>query len=249
MRYVQAACSYAAKLGYLRVSPFHVRGFSTYARGEPARGRKHASREEVRTVLDHMKEQAQANGWKGWKAKRLYALTATLAYTGARATEAYFLQTQDVDLQEGIIWIISRREHRTKTAASAQPLPIAPPLGLILEEWLRHRMSVPVGFKIDDPDCPWTFPTTRRLAHAPWCEGYPGTKPRDRMKAVAAQVGVIGFGPLVLRHSMATHLMTSWGGSPGLVKRVLRHTSEQMQRYYVHDDLPGLKEAFKNVEY
>ena len=69
------------------------------------------------------------------------------------------------------------------------------------------------------------------------------------MKAVAAQVGVIGFGPLVLRHSMATHLMTAWGGSAGLVKRVLRHTTEQTQKWYVHDDLPGLKEAFKNVEF
>ena len=159
------------------------------------------------------------------------------------------MQTPDVDLDEGIIWIVSRREHRTKTAAAEQPLPIAPLLAPYFEEWLRHRMSVPPNFKIDDLECPWVFPTTRRLGHGPWCEGYPGTKPRDRMKAVAAQVGVIGFGPLVLRHSMATHLMTSWGGSPGLVKRVLRHTSEQMQQYYVHDDLPGLKEAFKNVEY
>ena len=69
------------------------------------------------------------------------------------------------------------------------------------------------------------------------------------MKAVAAQVGVIGFGPLVLRHSMATHLITSWGGSAGLVKRILRHTTEQTQQWYVHSDLPGLKEAVKNVEF
>ena len=48
---------------------------------------------------------------------------------------------------------------------------------------------------------------------------------------------------------MATHLMTSWGGSAGLVKRVLRHTTEQTQEWYVHDDIPGLKEAFKNVEF
>jgi integrase len=246
---VRVACNYAEKRGYLRLSPFHVLPLSAYARKEPARGRKHASIEEVGTVLGHMKEQAQADGWRGWKSKRLYALTATLAYTGGRAGEIYWLKTEDIDLDEGVIWIVSRREHRTKTAASARPLPIAPRLGPILEEWLRYRMSVPPGFKIDSPDCPWMFPTIRRHANAPWCEGSPGSKPRDRMKAVAAQVGVLGFGPLVLRHSMATHLMTSWGGSPGLVKRVLRHTSEQMQSFYVHDDLPGLKEAFKNVEY
>ena len=74
----------------LRISPFRVRGLSTYARRAPARGRKHASREEIRKVLDHMREQAQWDGWRGWKAKRLYALTATLAYTGMRAGEACF---------------------------------------------------------------------------------------------------------------------------------------------------------------
>ena len=124
LRYVQAACSYAEKMGYLRISPFRVRGLSTYARREPPRGRKHASREEIRRVLDHMREQAQADGWKGWKAKRLYALTATLAYTGMRAGEAIWLQAADVDIAEGIIWVVSRPEHRTKTDAAAQPLPM-----------------------------------------------------------------------------------------------------------------------------
>lgn len=250
LRYVQSACSYAEKMQYIRVSPFHVRGLSTYAKRAPARGRKHASREEIRTVLAHMREQGKADGWKGWKSKRLFALTATLAYTGMRAGEAIWLQVCDVDLEGGIIWVVSRSEHKTKTGAAAQPLPMAPALISILTEYLPHRMSVPPGFKIDSPDCPWMFPTSRRHGHTPWSSGGPGTKPRDRMKAVAAQVGVIGFGPLVLRHSMATHLMTSWGGSAGLVKRVLRHTTEHTaQAWYVHDDLPGLKEAFKNVEF
>jgi integrase len=248
--YVQAACSYAEKCGYVRVSPFKIRGISTFAKRAPARGRKHASREEIRKVLDHMHEQAQADGWKGWKAKRLYALTSLLAYTGMRAGEAIWCQAGDIDLAEGIVWIVSRREHKTKTEKSAQPLPLAPPVIKILEAWMPHRMAVPPGFKIDSPDCPWLFPTSRRHRKSPWCSGGPGTKPRDRMKAVAAQVGVIGFGPMVLRHSMGTHLMTSWGGSAGLVKRVLRHTTEHTgQAWYVHSDLPGLKEACKNWEF
>jgi integrase len=252
LRYVQAACSYAEKRRYLHASPFRIRGLSTYARRSPARGRKHATREEVRKVLDHMREQAKADGWKGWKAKRLFALTATLAYTGMRAGEAIWLQVADVDLQEGVIWVVSRKEHKTKTDAvgTATPLPLAPPLIPILEEWLPHRMSAPPSFKIDSATCPWLFPTSRRHANAPWHQGGPGTKPRDRMKAVAAQVGVLNLTPLVLRHSMATHLMTAWGGSAGLVKRVLRHTTEHTaQAWYVHSDLPGLKEAFRNVEY
>lgn len=250
LRYLQAACSFAEKSGYVRVSPFRIRGVSTYAKRAPARGRKHASREEIRKVLEHMREQAQADGWKGWKAKRLYAMTCLFAYTGCRAGEGSWAQVDDINLAEGIFWVVSRSEHRTKTAASAQPLPLAPPLIECLAGWLPHRMAAPPEFRIQDPDCPWLFPTTRRHGNAPWCEGSPGTKPRDRMKAVAAEVGVIGLTPLVLRHSMATHLMTSWGGSPGLVKRVLRHTTEHTaQAWYVHSDLPGLKEACKTWEF
>jgi integrase len=250
LRYVQAACGYAERSMYVRVSPFRIRGLSTFVRKSQPHARKHASREEIRKVLDHMREQAAVDGWKGWKAKRLYALTATLAYTGMRAGEAIWLKAADVDLAGGIIWIRSSGEHRTKTIAAEQPIPIPPPLGPILTEWLRHRMSRPPQFKIDSESCPWMWPTTRRLERAPWNEGGPGSKPRNRMKAVAGQVGVFGFGPLVLRHSMATHLMTSWGGSAGLVKRILRHTTEHTaQAWYVHDDLPGLKEAVKNVEF
>ena len=248
--YVQALCNYAAKSGFIRVSPFHIRPISSFVRQVPARGKKHASFEEIKAVLDLMREQAKVDGWLGWKAKRLYALTATLAYTGMRDGEAKFLQVADIDLKEGIIWIVSRIEHKTKTHASAAPIAMPPKLIPILEEWLRHRMSRPPGFAIDSEDCPWVFPTLRRHARAPWTSGGPGTCPRDRMRAVAAQAGVDGFGPLMLRHSMATHLIGRWGASAGIVMRILRHTTPRTaQVWYTHDDIPNLKAAVANVEF
>lgn len=247
--YLQAACGYAEKSGYLRISPFRIRAISTYVRQTPARGKKHASRDEIKRVLGLMRDQAASEGWYGWKKKRLYALTATLAYTGMRAGEALYLQIADVDLVEGVLWITSRTEHRTKTEASAAPIPMPPALIPIMTDWLKHRMSRPPGFKIDSEECPWVFPTMRRHARTPWVSGGPGCKPRDQMKAVAAEAGVLGFGPLILRHSMATHLL-HWGAGAGIVQRILRHTTEQTaKRWYTHDDLPNLRAAVANVEF
>jgi integrase len=247
--YVQAACNYAERSGFLRISPFRIRPISSFVRQTPARGKKHASREEISTVLELMRQRAQADGWAGWKAKRLYAMTATLAYTGMRAGECIFLQVCDISIEHGVILIVSRAAHKTKTIAAAAPIPMPPKLIPIIEEWLKHRMSRPPGYDIDSEDCPWVFPTMRRFVRAPWMYGGPGSCPRDRMRAVAAEAGVIGFGPLMLRHSMATHLL-HWGAGAGIVKRILRHTTERTaQTWYTHDDIPNLKAAVANVEF
>jgi integrase len=250
LRYVQAACSFAEKMGYVRISPFKIRSIGSLVRATPARGKKHASRDEIRRVLDLMREQAEVDGWRGWRAKRVYALTSTLAYTGIRAGEAYFLQVCDVDLERGVLWIVSRACHRTKTVAAAAPIPMPPPLIPILADWLKYyRMMRPPGCCAFDEACPWVFPNLRRSAKAPWAEGSMGTKPRERMQTVGAQAGVVGFGPLMLRHSFATHLL-HWGAGSGIVKRILRHTSERTaQQWYTHDDLPNLKAAVANVEF
>jgi integrase len=248
LRHVSAICAYAEKMGYIRISPFRIRGIGTFARAVPSRRKKHASREEIRRVLEHMAERAKADGWLGWKAKRLHSMTAFLAYTGARAGEIYYLQTTDVDLDKGIIWIVSRAEHRTKTIGSAAPIPMAPDLIPIAREWFRHRMSVPPGFKIDAADCPWVFPTIRRHRRAPWTQGGPGYKPRDQIQAVAAEAGVLGFTPLMLRHSLATHLL-HWGASAGTIQRILRHTNTRTQEAYLHSDIPDLQAAVANVRF
>ncbi len=248
LRYVSAACSYAESQGFLRVSPFKIRSLASWKRPTPARGKKHASRAEIRVVLDYMKEKSLADGWIGWKAKRTYALTAVLAYTGVRAGEAEWLQVGDIDLDRGVIAIVSRAEHRLKTAGSEAHVIIPPALLPILREWLEHRMSAPPGFKLDDPNCPWLFPTTRRHKRAPWHTGGPSDRPASRIRVVAAQAGVPNFTPLTLRHSMATHLL-HFGAGKGMIQKILRHSSVNTQSWYLHDDLDDMRAAVSNVEF
>jgi integrase len=194
-----------------------------------------------------MKDEAAADGWAGWKAKRLYALTAVLAYTGARAGEIIWLQTGDVDLEQGVIAIESRKAHRLKTAASANIVGIPPQLKEILVEWLKHRMDRPPGFKIHDENCPWLFPTLRRDAKAPWTSGGPGARPCARMKAVAAQVAVYCT-PQSLRHSVAT-AMEFWGFGRAEIQRQLRHSNAATQSFYRHQDLDNVKAISDRIQY
>jgi integrase len=255
LRYVAAICAYAERTGRLRMSPFRVRPVGSWARRTPAKGKKFHSREEVAKVLAHMAEQAHGDGWRGWKAKRLLALAKFLVSTGVRAGEAYHAQVGDIDLERGIFWIRSRKEYRCKTAQSAQPVPLSDWLingtegSPGLREWLeRYRMMAPPGFKLDDPECPWVFPTVRRHKRAPWIHGGPGCNPRARLVVVASQVGVLGFTPLSLRHTFATALI-HWGARRGTVQRILRHTDDRTTDWYLHSDLASLREAVKDVQY
>jgi integrase len=247
LRSIQAACTFAEKACYVRISPFRIRGIATWVRATPARGKKHHSRAELKAVLALMREQKDTlTGWAQWRARRLYALTALLIYTAMRAGEAYHLQMTDLDLERGVIWIRPHADHRLKTAASEAPIPIAPALRPILEEWVLHRLDAPDELQVD-LKCPWLFPNAYR--NSPWTSGSAGCKPRDRMVAVGSQAGVLGFTPLSLRHSAITHMKMAFGLGEGFVKRVARHTNLDTQAYYTHDDLDDLRDGIGKVEY
>jgi integrase len=246
LRAIRVYCNLAVKQGWLKISPFDVRPMAAWVRPGPRRSKKHHSRAEIKHVLDEMARQAREfTGWDGWHAKRLYFLTSLLAHTGLRAGEAYHLHVEDLDLDHAFLSVVSRAENRLKTYASAAVIPLAPPMIPIAREWLKHRMSVPPGFP-HDPECVWLVPTADR--RHPWTSGYPGSKPRDRMAIVGRQCGIDGFNPLSLRHSFATHLMGA-GCGPSQLRRILRHSNNDTQEYYLHDDLDDLRDAVSGIEF
>jgi integrase len=247
LRYLQALCGYAQKSGYLHRSPFAIRGLSAWVRPAKPQAKKHCSREEIAKVLEHMRTKAAAGGWAGWNDKRTYAMTAGLAMTGARAGEIIWLQAQDVDLEQGLIRIVSRQSHRLKTVDSENVIGIPRQLKEIWTEWMRHRLSRPPGFKVQDPNCVWMFPTAKCLADAPWWSGGPGQRPCARIKAVAAEVGVY-MTPLSLRHSLATHLL-HWGAGKAAIQRQLRHSNTATQSFYTHCDYDNIRELANRIQY
>jgi integrase len=241
---VRSACSYAKSQGYARSSPFDFRKCRSWLRvGQPI-GKKHHSQADILRVLNLLASEIEGStGWARWRARRLYALVATVAYTGLRRDEALRLHADDVDFGVRMILLVER-SRRMKTESSAQPVPMPAALIPILENWLAYRMDVPEGRLQSPSDCPFLFPgVTRKNA---WTGGPPGHRPIDQVKAAGERAGVQGFTFLSLRHSYATHA-ESWGLSPAMIQRVLRHTTMKTQNHYRHADVDNMRAAVDGI--
>jgi integrase len=229
LRSLSSAVQIGVASGYFRSSPiaFTIELPEPADDGEPKI--RHHSIGEVTSVL----ELARAEALNGtWRAQRRYALVSTYAYSALRKQEALRLQRADVELDKPVLRIRARK--RLKTRASAQAVPIAPPLLPVLEWWLPKCGST------------WLFPgATRR---GPWTGGPPGYKPLDEVKQLGERAGVPELTIQSFRHSFATHA-PMWGISGEMVTRILRHTSPRTKRWYEHEDLDNLVAAVSRVSY
>lgn len=238
---LRVLCNYAAGRGYLYVSPFALR--KRWVRKVRRGARRHHSREEIARVLNLMRgEIERKRGWAQWRARRLHALAATVAYTGLRRTEALYLRVEDIDLEARMLLIHPGR-HRLKTEDSAQPVPIPDALLPILSEWLPH-LALPDPPPASTCDPGWVFPNTLRTG--PWTGGSPAHQPLSRLKAAGKRAGVEGFTFQSLRHSFATHA-EFWGLSDAMIQRILRHTTTRTQWYYRHPDLDNMRAQVNGI--
>jgi len=251
LRVLRSIANQAVISGVLRVSPFAARRVSSWVgRMGPPTEKKHYSREEIRRVLTLMGQDVQTTaGWSQWRARRLYALTATVAYAGLRTNEALTLHAADIRLEARYIGLTDRGRdggYRFKTAGSEQPVPMPEALVPIVGEWLEHRLDHPADRPLPI-DCPWFVPNITRTSN--WNGGCPGTKPLDRLHDVARRAGVEGMTFLSLRHSWATHAEYH-GYGPALIQRVLRHTTERTaEMWYRHSDVPNLVERVAGFDF
>jgi len=250
LRVLRGICNQAVITGSLRISPFALRRVSQWlGRIGPPAEKKHYSRDEIRRVLSLMDADIEITaGWSQWRARRLYALTATVGYCGLRASEALYLHAADIKLEERYINLTDRGRdggRALKTEASARPVPIPDALVPILQDWLSHRLDHPADFEI--PPCEWLFPTLNRKG--PWTGGPPGTKPVQRLQAVAARAGVEGMTLQSLRRSLATHL-EHHGTGQAMITRILRHTdSKTTLTWYQQADIPNMVQAMASFDF
>jgi len=248
LRYVQALCNHAQKCGYLKTSPFHIRGLRTWVRPSPPVGKTHQTRQQIGRLLAVLQSDVDTRqGWPLWRARRLQALVATAAWTALRRGELLWLQVDDVDLEARCIRVVDRASHRLKTEKAAQPVPIPAGLVGILRDWIEnHRMDSPPEY--ERPPSPYVFPNSMRST--PWTGGPNGYKPLDRLKAVGVRAGITeGLTWHSLRRSVATNL-EACGCGQAMITRILRHTtSATTTAHYQQADLRNMLDAADGLVY
>lgn len=190
---------------------------------------------EVVKLLTHLEGRTKAPG--EWWDRRLYALVATIAYTGIRRDEGLFLRIQDLDPGRGVIWLRDIPERPLKTVGSGLPVPMPPELAKILAAW------VPLVGPGE-----WLWPGVRRAKV--WHLGGPGRRPIDALQSAAVDAQVHGEVTWqILRHSWATHAETLWGLSDAQIQRVLRHTKPTTSARYRHADVANLAKLGRKISF
>lgn len=228
LAYLRAACVYARSRGYLAGNPFDARPIGRWVRPAKSQRKRHLSLAELATVYAALESEIAT-----WEGHRLFALFATVAFTGLRKNEALHLQCADVSPDATVI-DLTQRHRRYKTVDSEQPIPCPDRLGTILRAWIPRTGSR------------WLFPT--KNGRSPWTGGSTGQKPLDRLKAAGSAAGVEGVTFQALRHSWATHAESAWGFGEALIQRVLRHTTTRTQQHYRHADLDNLRRAVAGID-
>jgi integrase len=249
LRVLRVICNFAHANAWLKVSPFVIRPMRSWIRLGPPAPKKWFPADAINRVLELMKRDCEETlGWAQWRSRRIYCLTAVVAYCGLRAKEAQTLWADDVRLADRCILITDRCRSgglRLKTEGSAAPVPIPGILAPILEDWMLHRMDAPADFKMPE-NMPWMFPGTKR--RGPWLQGCPGTKPIDVLHSIAERAGVPGFTFKSLRASWATKAENS-GMSALTIQRVLRHSNDRTQLWYRAADIASLAQAVNDFHY
>lgn len=233
LSYLSPLCRYAAKMGYVRISPFEVRPIKEWLLAcEPREDARpsHLTMGEVASVL--RVAESRSGTWRG---ARSHALVATAAYTGMRRTELLTRAVEDFDLATRVCRVRPRKGRRLKTAASAAPVPIPEALLSVLERWLPRTGSE------------WAFPGVR--GKTPWTGGPVGGRAIDDLKSIGAEAGVPHVTWQLFRHTYAT-MAEVWGLPEMVLQRVLRHTTLRTSReHYRHADERNLAEAVKDISF
>lgn len=220
---MRAACNYAKRMGYLKVTPWEVRRdwitFDALEDHEPATPR-HLGLAEIGRLLALLDAEAAAGDWPQW---RLQALVYTYLHTGLRKCEALGLRLEDVHLDRGLVRLRPHSKRKLKTRTSARLVGIPADLGAVLGRWIPR-----VG-----PGCEWLFPGVRRTK--PWFHGPVGRKPLDEVKAAGERAGVPHVTIHALRRSLAT-AAKGLGLGPLELRDLLGHDSPRTQEWYLEPD-------------
>lgn len=229
LRCLRTASFFAKDEGWMDRVPQWSRLFP---RSAPPCVRRHYGYDEVKELLRCLAEETRAGEWK---AHRLFAVTALVAYTGLRKLEALRMHVDDLDVVRGVAFVVPR--HRLKTESSAAPIPLPPELLPILRGWLPRAGT------------PWLFPGVTKVG--PWTGGAPGYRALDELRKVGERVGLSEVTWHGLRHTLGKLMIHRFGLTRDQAKSVLRHSDVRTtEDFYLHrDDLDSLRMIGRSISF
>ena len=108
----------AVAFGYLSSSPFTRRPIERRSAHLQADRHRHLAKTEIRGVATCSPGRPRSTRLGIVQSKALEALVNLVAWTGLRLGEATHCHVDDLDLDGGIVWVVSRATYRLKTAGS-----------------------------------------------------------------------------------------------------------------------------------
>jgi len=210
------------------------------------------SLEEVKVILDYLKNLGLAVNGKMNRCQCYYQIMAVVYYAGLRITEVTHLLKTDIIFEEHRIRVENKilpKEYSEKRDKDGRPIeekyktktkriwfpPIVPELEVILREWMKV---------IKDNPSPLLFPNLN---------GRP-IDYDDVYKTVKKAMIILGFSPDKIsrplhkgRHTFASLTLPLAGEA--LVQKALGHKSNIMTRKYIHLSPEHVYNQFKGLSY
>jgi len=177
------------------------------------------SETEVNSVLNSI----HTNTFEGLRNKLIVELFYS---TGMRRIELAQLQLQDVDLSQGLVKVLGKRNKE-------RFIPLLPSVMDTIKDYLEKRLKLKT---IKDPSI--LFLTKK------------GTKVYEMLiyRIITSYFDSISSkvkkSPHILRHSFATHLLNN-GADLNAVKELLGHSSLAATQVYTHSSVAELKKVYK----
>jgi integrase len=173
------------------------------------------TREELKTLLDHVRRQ----GLEGF----VYPMFAFAVYSGARRSEILRSRIDDFDLRAGRVRI--REKKRQRGNESTRSVDLHPTLAAVMKDWFSRHPGGPYTLARDDGS-----PLNVDVMDT-------------RFEAAVRGTGwAVMKGFHVLRHSFASALAAA-GVDQRIINSFMGHQTEEMARRYQHLRPDRLKDA------
>ena len=159
---------------------------------------------------------------------RNHLIISVFYHTGIRLSELIELQQKDIDLEQGKIKVLGKRNKE-------RIIPLDNEVTNLMKEYLSHRKT-----QLNGENCTYLFITSKNKK----------LYPKLVYKIVNQSIGLVSTikqkSPHVLRHTFATHMLNH-GADLNAIKELLGHVNLAATQIYTHTSFEKLKKAYQQA--